>query len=358
MNADTIARTIAAVFRVRAEIAAARRGVADAPYFRHDDLLALWDAAEAGLRSPPREPDRAMTAAGVNALRVTGGDIVDDVTATWRAMWDMWNAAPKINPAPRGEWITFDALVAHGLAACRAEGREHNIINGLPWWFDFHGIAVTHENDDCYILNTQAGAVRVNRDKPKINEGGQAPCESPDRCTGAQVNADEAAHARTDGDESVTQTVPPSPDAMSHTWKSGYAQAKEEDVLSRRFCPHCNPCDGAGNEECRKPVPPSPDADLVARATAYLTGGGLFNPELANHDAVRDLIIDCRDALKRLTRERDEALAECERLRALVEAADHLYAAADHIGGTPGCLKCEAADEYRHARAAWKGEGQ
>lgn len=60
----------------------------------------------------------------------------------------------------------------------------------------------------------QAGAVRVNRDKPKINEGGQAPCESPDRCTGAQVNADEAAHARTDGDESVTQTVPPSPDAM------------------------------------------------------------------------------------------------------------------------------------------------
>ena len=269
MNADTIARTIAAVFRVRAEIAAARRGVADAPYFRHDDLLALWDAAEAGLRSPPREPDRAMTAAGVNALRVTGGDSVDDVTATWRAMWDMWNAAPKINPAPRGEWITFDALVAHGLAACRAEGREHNIINGLPWWFDFHGIAVTHENDDCYILNTQAGAVRVNRDKPKINEGGQAPCESPDRCTGAQVNADEAAHARTDGDESVTQTVPPSPDAM-----------------------------------------------------------------------------------------RDEALAECERLRALVEAADHLYAAADHIGGTPGCLKCEAADEYRHARAAWKGEGQ
>lgn len=37
--------------------------------------------------------------------------------------------------------------------------------------------------------------------------------------------------------------------------------------------------------------------NLVARITAYLTGGGLFNPELANHDAVRDLLIDCRDAL-------------------------------------------------------------
>lgn len=37
---------------------------------------------------------------------------------------------------------------------------------------------------------------------------------------------------------------------------------------------------------------------LAARITAYLTGGGLFNPELANHDAVRDLLIDCRDALE------------------------------------------------------------
>ncbi len=34
------------------------------------------------------------------------------------------------------------------------------------------------------------------------------------------------------------------------------------------------------------------------RIAAYLTGGGLFNPELANHDAVRDLLIDCRAALE------------------------------------------------------------
>jgi hypothetical protein len=37
--------------------------------------------------------------------------------------------------------------------------------------------------------------------------------------------------------------------------------------------------------------------DLTSRITAYLSGGGLFNPELALHDAVRDLLIDCRDAL-------------------------------------------------------------
>ena len=38
-------------------------------------------------------------------------------------------------------------------------------------------------------------------------------------------------------------------------------------------------------------------AELISRITAYLSGGGLFNPELAIHDAVRDLLIDCRTAL-------------------------------------------------------------
>jgi hypothetical protein len=37
---------------------------------------------------------------------------------------------------------------------------------------------------------------------------------------------------------------------------------------------------------------------LNDRITAYLAGGGLFNPELANHTAVRDLLIDCRAALQ------------------------------------------------------------
>ena len=37
--------------------------------------------------------------------------------------------------------------------------------------------------------------------------------------------------------------------------------------------------------------------ELAGRITAYLASGGLFNPEYANHDAVRDLLIDCREAL-------------------------------------------------------------
>jgi hypothetical protein len=47
--------------------------------------------------------------------------------------------------------------------------------------------------------------------------------------------------------------------------------------------------------------------EVGARITAYLAGGGLFNPELANHDAVRGLIIECRHVLRRLRDERDEA---------------------------------------------------
>ena len=54
-------------------------------------------------------------------------------------------------------------------------------------------------------------------------------------------------------------------------------------------------------------------SEIESRITAYLSGGGLFNPELANHEAVRDLIIDCRSELSRLT----AALAEA---RGLLEA--------------------------------------
>ena len=46
---------------------------------------------------------------------------------------------------------------------------------------------------------------------------------------------------------------------------------------------------------------------LRDRISAYLSGGGLFNPELANHEAVRDLLIECRDALA------DQAQAEPDR---------------------------------------------
>lgn len=53
--------------------------------------------------------------------------------------------------------ITFDELVQHGIACCKEEGREHNIINGMPWSFKYNGHPITHENDQCYLIPTLEG---------------------------------------------------------------------------------------------------------------------------------------------------------------------------------------------------------
>lgn len=41
------------------------------------------------------------------------------------------------------------------------------------------------------------------------------------------------------------------------------------------------------------------------RITDYLSCGGLFNPELMEHEKVRDLLLDCREELMELQRARD-----------------------------------------------------
>lgn len=86
--------------------------------------------------------------------------------------------------------------------------------------------------------------------------------------------------------------------------------------------------------------------DIVERITAYLSGGGLFNPELANHDAVRDLLIDARAELAAVTAERDrmrEALkpfADEFRLYK-TDFPDHFYIS--DLGFTFGQLRAAAA---------------
>lgn len=44
-----------------------------------------------------------------------------------------------------------------------------------------------------------------------------------------------------------------------------------------------------------------PTAELTNRITEYLSRGGLFNPEIMEHDKVRDLLIDIRDYLNERT---------------------------------------------------------
>lgn len=59
-------------------------------------------------------------------------------------------------------------------------------------------------------------------------------------------------------------------------------------------------------------------SDLIERIAGYLATGGLFNPELANHDAVRDLLIESRDAFSSQSLSLSEEREEIERLKGLV----------------------------------------
>jgi hypothetical protein len=44
--------------------------------------------------------------------------------------------------------------------------------------------------------------------------------------------------------------------------------------------------------------------DVPARVTEYLETGGLFNPEAMDHEAVRHILIDARDVVEIIARER------------------------------------------------------
>jgi len=53
---------------------------------------------------------------------------------------------------------------------------------------------------------------------------------------------------------------------------------------------------------------------IVNRITEYLAAGGLFNPEAMEHDKVRDLLLDCRDEVKRLQEKCDKQATILRRL--------------------------------------------
>ena len=69
--------------------------------------------------------------------------------------------------------ITFAQLVAHGIAA------GGNVVNGMPWSFTYAGHAITHENDDCYLIPTLEGTMKMGRDDMLITgvKGEIYPCK-------------------------------------------------------------------------------------------------------------------------------------------------------------------------------------
>lgn len=55
------------------------------------------------------------------------------------------------------EAITFDELVQHGLQ------NGANVVEGVPWSFNYNGHPITHENDYCYLIPTLEGTMKFNR---------------------------------------------------------------------------------------------------------------------------------------------------------------------------------------------------
>lgn len=42
--------------------------------------------------------------------------------------------------------ISFNSLIKHGVSS------GGNVVNGMPWSFEYKGVPITHENDRCYII--------------------------------------------------------------------------------------------------------------------------------------------------------------------------------------------------------------
>lgn len=52
------------------------------------------------------------------------------------------------------EAITFDEFVEYG------KSHGGNIVNGIPWSFEYNGHPITHENDECYLVPTSSGIAK------------------------------------------------------------------------------------------------------------------------------------------------------------------------------------------------------
>ena len=82
-----------------------------------------------------------------------------------------------------------------------------------------------------------------------------------------------------------------------------------------RICPRCHQPiafvkgDEVQTHACGEP-PVAGLSDVSQRITEYLSAGGLWNPELMNHEKVRDILIDVRAELDRLRTRLSAAEAE------------------------------------------------
>ncbi len=78
------------------------------------------------------------------------------------------------------EAITFDELVAYGLAHPDDPPHDRNVVNGFPWSFKYNGHPITHETDTCYLIPTPEGTMKFNRGEMLITgvKGEIYPCKA------------------------------------------------------------------------------------------------------------------------------------------------------------------------------------
>lgn len=74
------------------------------------------------------------------------------------------------------EAITFDELVAHG----RAQGVPLYGMLEMPWSFNYAGHPITHENDECYLIPTLEGTMKMGRNDMLVTgvKGEIYPCKA------------------------------------------------------------------------------------------------------------------------------------------------------------------------------------
>lgn len=77
------------------------------------------------------------------------------------------------------EAITFGELVLHGAHECEKAGHALG-PNAMPWSFSYAGHPITHENDDCYLIPTLEGAMKMGRGDMLITgvKGEIYPCKT------------------------------------------------------------------------------------------------------------------------------------------------------------------------------------
>lgn len=71
------------------------------------------------------------------------------------------------------EAISFDEFIAYG------KSNTTNIINDMPWSFTYKDQAISHENDQCYLIPTLEGTMKFTPDDMLITgvNGEVYPCK-------------------------------------------------------------------------------------------------------------------------------------------------------------------------------------